>query len=354
MWTKKVVNTDILCNKCNLWNFIDRCYCETIMIRGIYSNTVLCMVSTKKVIFDQVQIPMKSSYVNFRLYVSSLVLLLPSLVLAQCISWSYKGKSINKLNRIINGNGKKGYNIGLWNCRKGLIDSDKSESTKMTEIKQFLSDKCLHLLCVIESDLHGPGSRYSKRIHLSDTDVQSVLKIPGYQLIFPKSWSIHGQARIIVYAKQELIVKTLDIGSQNSDLPIVNLEIGLGKEKRTIVSFFYREFTSGVSGLNDMQSQVERLARQIKIWKSLCHRTKDFISLGDANICAIKWLDEDYQFSDLGNMVQEFLLETACSQLVKQYTRSEVVRGGRVAKSCIDHCYTNVPDKVSDPEVVMV
>ena len=35
-------------------------------------------------------------------------------------------------------------------------------------------------------------------------------------------------------------------------------------------------------------------------------------------------------------------------------TRSEVIRGNVVSKSCIDHCYTNVPEKVSKPEVVSV
>ena len=41
-------------------------------------------------------------------------------------------------------------------------------------------------------------------------------------------------------------------------------------------------------------------------------------------------------------------------QLVKGFTRSEVVQGGKIARSCIDHCYTNAPDKVSTPELVAV
>ena len=53
-------------------------------------------------------------------------------------------------------------------------------------------------------------------------------------------------------------------------------------------------------------------------------------------------------------MVQNFMLESPYSQLVNENTRSVVIQGGNVKKSCIDHCYTNVPGKVSKPEVTAV
>ena len=53
-------------------------------------------------------------------------------------------------------------------------------------------------------------------------------------------------------------------------------------------------------------------------------------------------------------MVQSFLVESASNQIIKEYTRSEIVQGGQVSRSCIDHCYTNVPEKVSKPEVIAV
>ena len=37
----------------------------------------------------------------------------------------------------------------------------------------------------------------------------------------------------------------------------------VGQEKKTIVSYFYREFTGAVSSLRDKPSQKERLQRQI-------------------------------------------------------------------------------------------
>ena len=81
---------------------------------------------------------------------------------------------------------------------------------------------------------------------------------------------------------------------------------------------------------------------------------KDVVCLGDANLCAMKWNDTNYQFKEHAEMVQTFLLETETSQLVKQFTRSELARGGVVSRSIIDHCYTNAPGKVSHPEVVAV
>ena len=54
------------------------------------------------------------------------------------------------------------------------------------------------------------------------------------------------------------------LARENTYLPIVSCEIGVGKEKKTRVNFFfYREWTSGVSGLDDIGSQSERLKRQV-------------------------------------------------------------------------------------------
>ena len=237
------------------------------------------------------------------------------------LSWAHWSKSTNKLNRIINGNGRKGYNIGLWNCRRGLIDREKCASIKMVEVKQFLERKNLHILCLVESDLHSHISRYIRRHPLNNEEIQNILGVPGYKIILPKSWQLHGQARILIFAKEELQVKIRNLGVEDSDLPTISCEIGLGREKKSIVNFFYREFTGGVSGLNDTPSQVERFSRQIKIWKALCSGTKDVVCLGDTNICALKWFEDSYQHTELSDMVQNFMLESVCPHLVKEYMR---------------------------------
>ena len=75
----------------------------------------------------------------------------------------------------------------------------------------------------------------------SKTFLTDILEIPGYNIILPKSWQIHGQARVLVIARDELQVKIKDIGMHNSDLPTITCEISLGREKKTLVNYFYRK-----------------------------------------------------------------------------------------------------------------
>ena len=76
--------------------------------------------------------------------------------------------------------------------------------------------------------------------------------------------------------------------------------------------------------------------------------------MGDANLCALEWLEDSYKYKDLSEIAQEFMAETSMVQVIKVPTRSEVVQGGVVSQSCIDHCYTNSTDKLSKPEVLAV
>ena len=55
--------------------------------------------------------------------------------------WSFSGMPVNKLTKIINGNRRLGYNLSMWNCRRGLINRDKEPSMKMVEVKNFIEQK---------------------------------------------------------------------------------------------------------------------------------------------------------------------------------------------------------------------
>ena len=94
------------------------------------------------------------------------------------------------------------------------------------------------------------------------------------------------------------------------------------------MNIFYREWTSGISGLSTHTAQADRLSRQIEHWKSLYMLGKDVIIMGDSNLDAKKWNDSDYDASlkSLGSVVQEHLLEESSYQLVKDFTRSEISR----------------------------
>ena len=41
-----------------------------------------------------------------------------------CLHYIMYSLTINRLMKMRNGNGRKGYKIAFWNCRRGLVDSD--------------------------------------------------------------------------------------------------------------------------------------------------------------------------------------------------------------------------------------
>ena len=100
---------------------------------------------------------------------------------ASSAKWHYQGLSNNKLSKIVNGNRRLGYNLGMWNCRRGLITGDKEASFKMVDVKNFIQSKNLHMLCLIEADLHSPISRYKRLNRLLTLDINHKLSIPGYK-----------------------------------------------------------------------------------------------------------------------------------------------------------------------------
>ena len=159
------------------------------------------------------------------------------------------GLGINKFKRMTNGNGRSSYNIALWNCRKGLLDAENRASEKMTEVMKFMEEQKLHILCLVESEFHGQQSRVRRRQPLTESQIKTSLAVVGYKIILPQTWYVHGQARIVMYVKEDVNVTVTPLAREYSDLPTLTCVIGMGKERKTIVNLFYREWSSGVSGL---------------------------------------------------------------------------------------------------------
>ena len=180
-------------------------------------------------------------------------------------------------------------------------------------MKQFILNKKLHILCVIEADLHSSMSRSARRKTITRKEIETVLHITGFKILLPATWKQHGLARMIVYVKEELKVHENQLAADLTDLPMLTLEVGFSVEKKTIVNFFYREFTSGVTGLSSAADQLERLGRMTKYWQNLARSNKDLVCLGDANLWAVNWNDEDYYQKDQAELVHTFLLETGSS-----------------------------------------
>ena len=269
-----------------------------------------------------------------------------------CLNWSYTTES-NQLTHSLTGNKRRlGYKLSIWNCRRKLINQCNKDTNKLTDIKSFIEKNRPHVLGVIESDLFSPISTANRSTKFTSKEIKEKLKIDGYTIELADTWEVHGQSRVIAYISEDILYKRKPADQLRQDLPNVTLEIGLGKERKTIVNIFYREWTGGISGLSNQGSQEERLLRQIEFWKSLYTQNKDVIIMGDANLDATKWNSSDYNPSlkSLADLVQDHLLEESSHQIVQGFTRSEM-SNGVVHSSCIDHIYTNAPMKCDTPRV---
>ena len=264
------------------------------------------------------------------------------------LSWATLGCSENKLQKIINGNRRSvGYKLAVWNCGRGLVQDGFSH--KLFEIKQFIESKKPHCFCIIESDFYSHTSPINRFRKYSTHEIREKLKIDGYKIEFPQTWATHGQARLICYVSDE-IKYTRKIFQNNDHIPSITLEIGLGRATRTTVHYYYREWKSGVTGEGDTASKLVNLKQQISQWEELLATGRDFVALGDDNLCALSWNENDFRLKELSNEVQHFLLRETCFQLVNKFTRVQKV-GNTIQKSCLDHVTTNAPHKCNVPEV---
>ena len=105
-----------------------------------------------------------------------------------------------------------------------------------------------------------------------------------------------------------------------------------------------------MTGEADHACQVRHLRTHISKMERLVHEGCQVVALGDANMCALHWNDQNYRLKSLANEMQSFLLNESCFQLVDKYTRVQNVAGS-LQYSCLDHVTTNIPDKCSTPEV---
>ena len=92
------------------------------------------------------------------------------------VSWAYFGLSVNKLQKIINGNRRNvGYKLALWNYGRGLVK--EGFLTKLCEIKQFIEEKKPHCFGIIDSDFHGQQSNVNRMKKYTTNEIREKLKI---------------------------------------------------------------------------------------------------------------------------------------------------------------------------------
>ena len=137
---------------------------------------------------------------------------------------------------------------------------------------------------------------------LTTDQVYDKLYIKDYKIVLPKSWETLGSARILVYIRDDLKAVQLYPQDPSYDhIQNITLEIGFGKSKTHYCNMFYREWTSCRTGRRDMVSQVSELEALLDVWRNCTNdpNNKDFLALGDMNLCALKWDNQNYEYKDL-------------------------------------------------------
>ena len=103
-------------------------------------------------------------------------------------------------------------------------------------------------------------------------------------------------------------------------------------------------------------AQLERWSSFIMQWEKAIQEDKEVIVTGDINPNSFKWMRDDlpssdsiYKLRDLIDLLFEKIIPHGFSQLVTVATRS----CPGTADSCLDHLYSNRPDKLSDVRVLV-
>ena len=92
------------------------------------------------------------------------------------------------------------------------------------------------------------------------------------------------------------------------------------------------------------------MQQHVNQWKEIADSGRNFVTPGDANLCALSWNVPNFRYKELSDEVLNFLLGESCFQLVNKHTRVINV-SGNFQKSCLDHVTTNIPEKCNIPEV---
>ena len=257
---------------------------------------------------------------------------LPDAVVREHLNFQiFQGRvSVNFLARYTYGNkqnlkGIKNFHINI-----------RSLANKISEVKNIVVEHQPHILGISECELKKVADKFD----------ESRLKVPGYDLIFPKSWTTHGLARVVIYVK-----KTLEYDQvhelQSNEVQSIWLRAGFKKGKKLYICHTYREHLSNMGGsLRHQRTMLEKLLGQ---WEEaltidkIDEENEVHIS-GDLNLDALnnRWLDPSYPLVSLANLVQSTCNSFDFSQLVSMPTRSQYNSvQDTTAKSCIDHVYTN-------------
>ena len=246
-----------------------------------------------------------------------------------------KKQKINFLAKYLNGNRRNGI--------RNLHLNIRTVKNKILEVKNIIKNQDPHIFGLSECELKKKNNRFDEEI----------LKIPGYRILFPKTWASLGQARTIMYVKKTFEFEQIN-DLENEDVQSIWIRGGFKNGKKIYFSHGYREH-SPLSGI----SQQENLELFLKQWEAATAHNNpsepnEVHISGDMNLDMLdsRWLRNDYPQLNLSRMVDSCCQVNNFSQLVKDVTRVQYNSVNQTTNvSCIDHIYTNVKYRCSEATV---
>ena len=253
------------------------------------------------------------------------------------ISKSVKIVEVNFEARYIHGNIQK---------LKGIINlhlNIRSLRNKIVEVKRLIKEHNPHIFGISEAELD------KNRV------CEKSLKIPGYDVLFPRSWSKSGYARVVVYVKKSFNYQQIH-ELEDDRVQSIWLKGGYKNSKNIFFCHAYREHLSEETSA----VQHDYLNTFLGQWDSAVHFANS-AELNETHICGDlnidvyqgRWLQSDYPLVSLSRLIKSGCHLNNFHQLVKDITRVKFNSIANTSEtSCIDHIYTNARFRCSEPSII--
>ena len=206
---------------------------------------------------------------------------------------------------------------GCWNIRRGLIKRE-------LEITNLLTTEKLDIFFLVETD--------TNMIH-SENDY----KIKGYKTVFPLKDGNNLKTRMICLTNEsnDNIKTRPDL--MDPKFPSIWCEEVREHEKNLLICGFYREWSH--EGLKSNAIQLEAIKIFCGQIEKASKENKNIIIQGDANLCADKWSESDFNLSYLSDELIGTLSQ--CGLLIvnlgKTYLADRLNSDGLIIESALDH-----------------
>ena len=186
----------------------------------------------------------------------------------------------------------------------------------------------------------------------------ALLKVPGYDILFPKSWNVYGFARVVIYIKKNFCYEQVH-DLEDDLIQSIWIKGAFKNSKKVYYCHAYREHSSALG--DSITSQKNYLCKFLSQWEAAVEHNfpsepnEVHVSL-DMNFDyqKEKWLQPTYRLCSLTKLVQNICNANNFTQLVTEPTRTMYNSVTETTDiSCIDHVYCNSKFKCSTPRIIV-